>query len=176
MKHKYCFLRNHGSFKPDDVIYVVMVGSSVRESAKFSLVDEYCKDCGLYFHRWSSQVDSAISQAKRQYRSDGNVIAHPFRSAVVSISDLYRMIVDDSFDAYESTLVTSKFQLWMLFRHNPRYLQSFQRNDVIHRAYPDRRNNLSIGTRSQSQLAVDCVVGLFILLVFDLIVSNLMNW
>lgn len=175
MKHKYCFLRNHGSFKPDDVIYVVMVGSSVRESAKFTLVDEYCKDCGLYFHRWSSQVDSAISQAKRQYRSDGNVIAHPFRTAVVSISELYRMIVDDSFDAYESTLVMTKFQLWMLFHHNPQYLQSSHRNDVIHNAYPDRRNNLSSDKWTESQRAAFMMAAFVLLLLLDGIMSQYLS-
>lgn len=176
MKHKYCFLRNHGSFKPDDFIYTVWVGSSVREQTLLTLVDEYCKDCGLYLKLWSSQVDSALSKAKAQFRMDDNVIAHPFRTASVTISQLYEMIIDDSFVRFEASLQPNRFQLWLMFRNDPRYLQVHQKSNVLHNACPEESKNLSHGKMSESQKAVACTVAIFGLMVLDVIVSQIMNW
>lgn len=176
MKHKYCFLRNHGLFKPDDFIYAVWVGSSVREQTIFTLVDEYCKDCGLYFKLWSSHVDSALSKAKAQFRMDDNVIAHPFRTASVTISQLYKMIIDDSFEKFEASQQPNRFQLLLMFRNNPRYIQAHQKYDVILHACPEESKNLSGGKMSDRQKAVACTVALFGLIVLDVIVTQMMNW
>lgn len=176
MKHKYCFLRNHGKFRPDDFIYTVWVGSSVREQTLFTLVDEYCKDCGLYFKLWSSQVDSTLRKAKAQFRMDDNVIAHPFRTASVTISELYEMIIDDSFVKFEESQQPNQFQLWLMFRNNPRYLQSHRKSNVIHHACPEESQYLSRGKMSDRQKAVACTVALFGLIVLDVIVSQIMNW
>lgn len=175
MKRKYCFLRNHGQMKPNDFIYRVYVGSSDREQAKLSLVREYCKDCGLYFHLWSSQVDSALDKAKAQYRDNRNVIASPFRTASVTISELYRMIIDDSFNSFEENLPMTKTEMWLMCRNNPDYISRENRKKSNTASANPQTYNLSVGSLSDKTKAVACAAGVIILLYLDAFLSNLLG-
>ena len=107
---------------------------------------------------------------------DDNVIAHPFRTASVTISQLYEMIIDDSFARFEASQQPNRFQLWLMFRNDPRYLQAHQKSDVIHNACPEDSKNLGHGKMSERQKAVACTVAIFGLMVLDVIVSQIMNW
>lgn len=147
MKSKYVFIRNHAWLKPGDFIYHVWVGSSRREQAKYLLVREFCRDCGIYFKMNSLEVCSDIEQARNKFRKDGNYFADPFRSASLSISELYRMIIDDSFNAFEENQVETKSSLWWNFHCDPDYIQAVNRSNVLQNASPSERKNLSIRKR-----------------------------
>ena len=176
MKSKYCFLRSRGNLSPGDVIYQVWVGSYLREFTKLKLVQEYCKDCGLYFEKWSLEVDSRIIREKSRFCSDGGQFSSPFLSASITIDKLYAMIIDDSFDSFEKSLNLTPFEKWCRYRQTIQYCQSINKNNVTHHAYPQVRKYLSHSNGNEVYKAVCGFVGILVLIALDIIVSNIMNW
>ena len=175
MKSKYCFLRSSGLSSPDDFIYVVWVGSSLRELAIKSLVEEYAKDAGLYFKRWSPEVDSHIDKARSRYLTDANGLGFAFRSISVSIQELSNLIVDDSFDAMEKAYTMSESEKWCRFRNSIEYVSSLNRSFVIRHASPSPRKYLSLAKKSQRVRVVACFIGIVILFALDALVSHIGN-
>lgn len=175
MKSKYCFLRSSGLTSPDDFVYVVWVGSSLRELAIKSLVEEYARDCGLYFKRWSPQVDSDIDKAGLKYRSDANGLGFAFRSISVSIQELSNLIVDDSFDAMEKAYTMSQSEKWCRFRNSIEYVSALNHSFVIQNASPSPRKYLSLAKKSQRVRVVACFIGIVILFALDALVSHIGN-
>lgn len=161
---------------PGSFIYVVRVGSSLREFAKYRLVEEFCKDNGLYFEKWSTEVDSFLDEKQNRYRKNGNVFASCFFRESVTISDLYRMLIDDTFDAFEAKHVATPFEVWMECHNEPEYIQRMNNLKVSRHANPSQSKNLSFSKRVERVQAVACMVGVLILILVDAIVSNLMNW
>lgn len=176
MKSKYCFIRRVGELEPGDVIYQVWVGSYLSEFTKLTLVQEFCKDCGLYFEKWSQQVDSHIDKAKARFRLDANPVASPFRSASVTISKLYAMIIDDTFASFEQNLPMTQAEKWMQFHHSLSYYQSLSRTNVLRNAYLPRRKHLSSRNRVEGQKALFYSLCVAVLIIIDAVVSHFMNW
>lgn len=175
MKSKYCFLRSSGLTSPEDFVYVVWVGSSLRELAIKSLVEEYAKDQGLYFKRWSLLVDSDIDKAGSRYLTDANGLGFAFRSISVSIQELSNLIVDDSFDAMEKAYTMSDSEKWCRFRNSIEYVSAINRSIVIQHASPSPRKYLSLAKKSQRVRVVACFVGIVILFALDALVSHIGN-
>lgn len=176
MKSKYCFIRQTGELVPGTVIYQVWVGSYLREFTKLALVQEYCRDCGLYFEKWSGEVDSHIDQAKARFRADANPIRSPFRSASVTVDKLYAMIIDDSFAKFEDNLPMSQFEKWCQFHHTLRYCQFLSKPIVLRNAHLPRRKYLSSKNRVEGQKALFYSFCVLVLLMIDAVVSHIMNW
>lgn len=156
-------------------MYVVWVGSSLRELAIKSLVEEYAKDCGLYFKRWSPQVDSDIDKAGSKYRSDANGLGFAFRSISISIQELSNLIVDDSFDAMEKAYTMSQSEKWCRFRNTIEYVSALNRSIVIQYASPSPRKYLSLAKKCQRVRVVACFIGIVILFALDALVSHIGN-
>ena len=176
MKSKYCFIRHQGVLKPDSFIYHVWVGSSLRESVKLALVEEYCKDVGDYFEKWSSVVDSQLDECRARYKVSGNPIASPFKSASVTISELYRMIIDDTFDMFEASMMINATEKYKLFHHLSEYHRQANYFKVLHDASPSVRKYLSLAKRNVAVRAAICVALCFVLMALDAVVSCVMNW
>ena len=176
MKSKYCFLRSRGNLKPGDVVYQVWVGSYLREFTKLTLVQEFCKDCGLYFEKWCPQVDSHLDEMKSKYQSDGNVFRSPFVSVSVTIDKLYALIIDDGFAAFEKSICLTPFEKWCRYRQTIRYVQSINKTNVLQNAYPIRRKNLSLSNRNEGLKAACCLVALVLLMALDALMTHFMNW
>lgn len=175
MKSKYCFLRSSGLSSPEDFIYVVWVGSSLRELAIKSLVEEYAKDTGLYFKRWSLLVDSDIDKASSRYLTDANGLGFSFRSISVSIQELSNLIVDDSFDAMEKAYTMSESEKWCRFRNSIEYVSAINRSIVIQHASPSPRKYLSLAKKSQRVRVVACFIGMIMIFALDALVSHIGN-
>lgn len=176
MKSKYCFLRSRGDLKPGDVIYQIWVGSYLREFTKLTLVQEYCKDCGLYFEKWSILVDSHLDEKKSRYQTDGNVFSSPFVSASISIDKLYALIIDDGFTAFEKSINLTPFEKWCRYRQTIQYCRSVNKSNVLHHAYPHVRKNLSSRNRVEGQKALFYSLCVAVLIIIDAVVSHFMNW
>lgn len=175
MKSKYCFLRSSGLSSPDDFVYVVWVGSSLRELAIKSLVEEYTKDTGLYFKRWSPEVDSDIDKAGSRYKADANGLGFAFRSISISIQELSNLIVDDSFDAMEKAYTMSQSEKWCRFRNSIEYISALNRSFVIQNASPSPRKYLSLAKKSQRVRVVACFIGIVMIFALDALVSHIGN-
>lgn len=176
MKSKFCFIRSQGKMQPDTVIYHVWVGSSLRETAKLALVEEFCKDVGYYLEKWSDVVDYRLDQERGRFSTSGNSIADPFKSASVTISELYTMIIDGTLEMFEADIVLKSTEKYKLFFHTNKYHQSINKSDVIRHASPSGRKNLSLLKRNVALRAAICVAGIIGLVILDAIMSNILIW
>lgn len=172
MKRKYCLVRLNGDLLPSSFVYVVWVGSSLRESTKLALVEEFCKDCGWYFKQWSPLVDSALEKRKKFLRVDGNRTAPALTFHSLNIDQCYDAIIDDSWATIEANHVMTPQEKFMRFRNDPSFLLSFHRKQCNTSCSPSERKYLSHRKReSVSQLV--CAIGLgFVLFLLDAFVSN----
>lgn len=172
MKRKYCLIRINGALIPGSFVYVVWVGSSLRESTKLALVEEFCKDCGWYFKQWSPTVDSALEKRAAMVRADGNKTAPPYQFHSLNIDQCYNAIIDDAWATIEAHHVMTPQEKFMRFRNDPSFLQLFHRQKCHTACPPSERKYLSHRKReSVSQLV--CAIGLgFVLLLLDAFVSN----
>ncbi len=143
MKSYYCFIRDYGRMYPGHFVYHVSCGISQREQSKLALVQTYCKDCGIFFKKWSSQVDDALDLAAKPFRPCRNYSGKPFIHAYISISDLYNLIVDDSFIKYESNYLPSLSELHCSFRNLPAFISSMNQKIRNTACPPHRRKYLS---------------------------------
>lgn len=175
MKSKYCFLRSSGLSSPEDFIYIVWVGSSLRELAIKSLVEEYAKDAGLYFKVWSRDVDSDIDKAGSRYQTDANGLGFSFRTISITIKELSNLIVDDSFGALEKAYTMSESEKWCRFHNSIEYVAATNHSNVIQNASPSLRKYLSLAKKSQRVRVVACFVGMMILFALDALVSHVGN-
>lgn len=172
MKRKYCLIRINGALIPGSIVYVVWVGSSLRESTKLALVEEFCKDCGWYFKQWSPMVDSALEKRAAMVRADGNKTAQPYQFHSLNIDQCYDAIIDDAWATIESNQVMTPQEKFMRFRNDPSFLQLFHRQNCHTSCSPSARKNLSHRKReSVSQLVYAVGLG-FVLLLLDAFVSN----
>lgn len=176
MKSKYCFLRDVGNLVPGSFVYQVWVGSSLREFAKLKLVEEFCRDNGIYFVKWCSQVDSMLDEKAKRFRDNGNVYTSCFASASVTISELFRLIIDDGFDAFEAKNVATPFEIWRRCHDVPEYVARMNNSKVIQHASPSRSKYLSLKQKGEKVQAVACIAGVLILMLVDALVSHIFNF
>lgn len=161
--------------RPDSFIYHVYVGISWREQAKAKLIEEFCKDNGMYFRKWSQTVDSGIQNAEKQFRSYGSPTSRPFNHAHVSVNDLYQMIIDDSFDRYEANFKPSKLSLLLHFHNSIPFTRYHNRFPSITTCPPHRRKNLSSGKLAESRVTIGAMIGILCLIILDTIVTNIFH-
>lgn len=166
MKRHYWFVRQMHQFGVDDVVYKVAVGSSMREHAKLELVKQYCKDCGMYFHLVGDDSDRAIELLANSLFPDSSFSMLYLRRANVSISELYDMIVDDSFKGYEDTLTFTHAHALLLSILSPSSYYAQAHNQCNTTCQPYRRKYLSQTDRAEIQgvlLKCGLILALFLL-------------
>ena len=143
MKRYYYFVRNLNGFGSDDVVYKVAVGSSMREHAKMVLVSEFARDCGMYFQPVSDVSDRAINSLANSLFKGTSFALMYLRRANISISDLYQMIVDDSFTTFEKNLTEPTTKLRLLSLISPSFFFINQPFKCITSCQPSRSKYLS---------------------------------
>lgn len=166
MKRYYYFVRNLNGFCPDDVVYKVAVGSSMREHAKMILVSEFARDCGMYFQPVSDKSDRAVSSLANSLFKGTSFALMYLRRANVSISDLYQMIVDDSFITFERNLTEPKTKFRLLSLLSPSFFFINQPSKCITSCQPSRSKYLSPAEGSENThvlISVWLILGLFML-------------
>lgn len=166
MKRYYYFVRNLNGFGSDDVVYKVAVGSSMRDHAKMVLVSEFARDCGMYFQPVSDVSDRAISSLANSLFKGASFALMYLRRVNVSISDLYQMIVDDSFVTFEKNLSEPATKFRLLSHISPSFFFINQPSKCITTCQPSRSKYLSHAKGSQNTsvaIAFCLILGLFIL-------------
>lgn len=143
MKSKYCFIRNFGHMCPGSFVYHVKVGTSDREQIKFALVQNYCKDVGIYFKKWSCEVDNALRLAEKAWPSKWGLPISPFQHVSISIYELYQLIIDDGFDLYESKPHATPAQSFFYRQFDPKGIISKLSGVSNTLCPPPHRKNLS---------------------------------
>lgn len=108
MKHRYIFIRNLNGFGVDDVVYHVWIGDSSRELTKLELIRCYCKDTGFYFKLYDDNVSRSIWNLASSLFAGTSMPTLYLRTAHVSASQLFDLIVDDAFVSFEKSLTVSR--------------------------------------------------------------------
>ena len=176
MKRYYYFVRNLNGFGPDDVVYKVAVGSSMREHAKLTLVSEFAKDCGMYFHPVSDVSDRAIdSLANSLFKGTSFALMH-LRRANVSISGLYQMIVDDSFTAFEKNLAEPSAKIRLLSLLSPSFFFINHTSNSNTTCQPRRRKYLSLAEGSENTRVLIGVCLILVLFMLAGYLEGLERW
>lgn len=172
MKCKYCLIRCEGELDVSSVVYVVWVGSSLRESCLLPLVEEFCKDCGWYFKRWSTTVDSALELRTKMSRVDGNRTATPYRMQSVSLETIYQTIIDDSWASLERSFVMTPQEKFMRFRNDPHFIMAMNSSKRITPCSPSKSKYLSLRKRCERHPLATAVAGIVLIILADTIVST----
>lgn len=131
MTHYYYFVRNLNSFGIDDVVFLVRVGESQREQVKLALLREYCRDCGFYLRIRDEESDKAINMLRDSVYKGWHYLFSPLKVANLSISELYRMIIDDTIESYEKTLVQTRFSYNFRRKIDPNFLFSQKSQKIV---------------------------------------------
>ena len=176
MKCKYCFLRHPQCTNAGDYVYCVWVGSSLREQTKKTLVEEYCKDVGMYFKKWSCLVDSALEMAYHRFQDDRNKLSRPYIILQININELYQRIIDDSLDSFENQSVLDETEKFKRFWNTSEYSRQHNKSRSITPCHPNKRKYLSDADSSEVYKAAMALLGLFGLFLIDAAVSSILNW
>lgn len=103
MVHLYCFIRDCGEVRPDAKVFKVKVGSSQRDQVKCSLLENYARDLGWYFHRWDDTTDKMLILRYGRFFAGSEKIGLRYETIVLSVSDLYRHIIDGDLDSVQNS-------------------------------------------------------------------------
>lgn len=161
MKCKYCLIRCEGELGVSSIVYQVWVGTSLRDACLLPLVEEFCKDCGWYFKKWSATVDSAIELRTKMSRVDGNRTAPQYRMLSVNLETIYQTIIDDSWISLERSFVMTPQEKFMRFRNDPQYIMAMNTSKRITSCSPSKSKYLSLRKRCKRHplaTAVGCIV------------------
>lgn len=166
MKRFYYFVRNLHGFGVNDVVYKVGVGSSLRECAQVELIRQFAADCGCYFRLVSDESDLAIDHLAKSLFPDSKFALLHLRRANLSVAELYRLIVEDSFGTFERDLHESgsKFQLLSIL--SPSFFYHNHKSNCITSCQPNRRKYLSHAKGSENTqvaFAVGVIIVLFLI-------------
>lgn len=172
MKRKYCLVRLNGDLGVGSFVYVIWVGSSLRESTLLALVEEFCKDCGWYFKRWSREVDSALELRSKISRSDGTRCVKPYQMISLSIRECYEAIIDDSWASIEANHTMSPQETFMRFRLHPDFLRAMNVKQRTTSCPPSRRKYLSPRKSRAFYELTPAIVAIVLLIVLDQLVST----
>lgn len=143
MKSKYCFIRDFGRMRPGSYVYQVKVGTSDREQIKFALVQNYCQDVGIYFKKWSCEVDKTLCLAEKAWPSKWGLPISPFQHVSISIYELYKLINEDGFDTFESKPHATPAQSFFYRQFDPKGIISKLSAESNTLCPPPYRKNLS---------------------------------
>lgn len=166
MKSYFYFVRNMNGFSSDDVVYKVAVGSSLKDVAKMSLVSEFARDCGMYFERVSTRSDASISLLAKSLFPGSSYPEIYLRTAVVSVHELYRLILDDSFISFEKNLSFPKAHAQLLSHFSPSFKLRNSQSSCITTCPTLRRKYLSQTEGDQitrACIGFGLILGLFLL-------------
>lgn len=176
MKRRYLFLRHPEKTAVGDYVYCVWVGESAREQAKKTLVEEYCKDVGMYFHMWDNQTSSALEMAYDRFRNPRNKLSSPYIYLECSVKDLYRMIIDDTLDAFEQQSVLSETEIFQRYWNTSEYALRNNNLQCNTSCRPYGRKNLSDADGGEGYKAAMALLGILGLFLVDAAVSGILNW
>lgn len=166
MKRFYYFVRNLHGFGVNDVVYKVAVGTSLRESVQLELIRQYATDCGCYFHLVSDDSDLAMNCLAESLFPDSKFALLHLRRANLSVSELYRLIIDDSFTTFERDLKESRTKFQLLSILSPSFFYHNHNSNCITSCQPNRRKYLSPAKGSENThvaVAVGVIIVLFLI-------------
>jgi len=164
MKSYFVFVRNMSRFDRESVVYDVTVGTSERDQIKLALVQEYVKDCGIFFKRRDLTTSTTIANLAKSLFQGSALPSLHLRRAKVSIAQLYDLLIEDGFDAYESHLKQPRGTFRLLSTLDYKTISPSLPCNTKRTAIPSSRKNLKYEGRYDALQA--CVGFGLILIIF----------
>lgn len=166
MKTYFCFIENFDALSRESKIFKVAVGSDWKSQSKRQLIDLFACDNGHLWRVWDEDTDNLI-QSKLNGRceiSDSVVLG--LQVVWVDVRTLYQAIIDGDTQSLINPphVVRNFMQLYSLF--SPKFYSTLHQSNVIHRAFPHNRKNLSLsggGKTINVGLAYGIMIFLFLL-------------
>ena len=94
MVNLYCFIAECGAPSPQSRVFKVRVGSNQRDQIKCSLLENYAKDLGYYFHRWDERTDKMLILRFGRHFQGSEKFGLRYETVLTSIADLYKHVID----------------------------------------------------------------------------------
>lgn len=143
MKTYFCFIENFDSMTRESKIFKVAVGSDWKSQSKRQLIDLFACDNRHLWRVWDEDTDNLI-QSKLNGRceiSDSVVLG--LQVVWVDVQILYRAIIDGNTQSLNNPphVVRNFMRLFSLM--SPKFYSTLHQSNVIHRAIPHSRKNLS---------------------------------
>lgn len=162
MKSYFVFVRNMSQFDRDSVVYDVTVGASDRDQVMFALVQEFVRDCGIFFKRRDLTTSTTIANLAKSLFPGSALPSLHLRRAKVSIAQLYNLIIESGFDAYESKLKQPQGTFRLLCSLDYKTISPTLPCNTKRTAIPSSRKNLKSEGR---QDALQACIGFGLILI-----------
>lgn len=94
MVNYYCFIAECGTPSPHSKVFKVKVGSNYRDQVKCSLLENYAKDLGYYFHRWDDRTDKMLILRFGRHFQGSEKVGLRYETVLTSIAELYHHVID----------------------------------------------------------------------------------
>lgn len=94
MVNLYCFIAECGAPSPQSRVFKVRVGSNQRDQIKCSLLENYAKDLGYYFHRWDDRTDKMLILRFGRHFQGSEKVGLRYETVLTSIAVLYQHVID----------------------------------------------------------------------------------
>ena len=143
MKSYFCFIENFDSMSRESKIFKVAVGSDWKSQSKRQLIDLFACDNGHLWRVWDEDTDNLI-QSKLNGRCDiSESVVLGLQVVWVDIRTLYQAIIDGNTSSLINPphVVRNFLRLFSLM--SPKFYSTLHQSNVIHRAIPHSRKNLS---------------------------------
>ena len=163
MKTYFCFIENFDALSRESKIFKVAVGSDWKSQSKRQLIDLYACDNGHLWRIWDEDTDNLI-QSKLNGRCDiSNSVVLGLQVVWVDVQVLYQAIIDGDTSSLNNPphVVRNFMRLYSLF--SPKFYSTLHQSNVIHRAFPHNRKNLS-QSRGGKTIDVGLAYGIMIFL------------
>lgn len=173
MKTYYYYLRDLDSLDANQVIYKVSVGQSQREQIKKALLENYALDTNGFFRLVDVDSDYFLEEKAAQIFHNRKYGILLFRSATISISDIYEHIIDDTLNFFESNLAEPSAKRRLLCSLFPDFRPISFAPAKEKSCQPVQRKNLSNG---QAYETISACFGLAIvsaLVLFGMVLDSL---
>lgn len=108
MKQIYYFIRRPWSVSVDDVLYIVSVGSSLREQAKLELLRQYACDGNAWLVLRSEAADVAVWRLSERLFPNSVMPVTFLRKKTISVAEAYRRVIDDDWADIEADFSESR--------------------------------------------------------------------
>lgn len=163
MKSYYCFIVKMGLLAPESKVFKVSVGCSVRDKIKLQLLKEHARGCKCFLKLWSADVDAMLSALASFKPCDKYSVGLGYQVIHVSISQLYKSVVDGSVDALEESPEVAKNSFRMASTLSPNFF-FLNANQSQKKSVPTKqRKNLSDGSEDNKYVAVAGFILVFLL-------------
>lgn len=166
MKTYFCFIENFDALSRESKIFKVAVGSDWKSQSKRQLIDLFACDNGHLWRVWDEDTDNLI-QSKLNGRceiSDSVVLG--LQVVWVDVRTLYQAIIDGNTSSLINPPHVVRNFMCLFSLMSPKFYSTLHQSNVIHRAIPHSRKNLSLsggGKTIDVGLAYGIMIFLFLL-------------